>query len=890
MQKRKVIKQLNILAIIVIAAFLFFAIIYGTFMNKRLQESVDSRMLNEVNVIAKEVNLYFSKHTEIVNQMKNNNVLIDYVKMTESDGIYNNQYDAFLKTVQNIRQSTDELSLVWVGLVEENYIVADETDFKIDSDYDIRERPWFIEMIEDGTELILTKPYADISSGEMVISIVSPIYDNGRLVGSLGVDILLDDLVTFVSEYSVDESGHAMLLSRENEYVVLPEITLSSQVEQQMNDESGLFEVSLDEDYRISYQRTELYNWVVGFVILDDEVTYSTQLFKNIGVFIFFVAVVMIVVLIILIRMSDNFDELNMLYAKLTKKEKALKQSNETVIAAFNQVQSSEEELRAQYNEIQEYLKRIEELKDKYDLAVELTHIAVWEYNIEDKTIMYNNAFFIDDKSIEGTFLPMHDSMMKILSEEDLLKLNKSLEDYLNHKTEELFCQITRNGDWYLILGRRTDEHRLNGIIMDVTKMKKQEIAISKMANLDPLTGLPNRRNFKDMLKFTLDNDQSGAVIMLDLDNFKEINDTMGHVFGDAVLENIAERLRNLACENIYVSRFGGDEFLIHISSECEIEVAIGQIVDTIRKKMIIEGEHIVISMSMGITLYPEDSSTVDDLIMNADLAMYSVKKSGRNSYAYFTRDMKENLKERSEIEKELYKALENNAFKVVYQPQYDTQTGQVISYEALLRIQNNVLSPAKFIPIAEECGMIIPIGQWVIKEVIRQVSVWQKTDSVKPVAVNFSVKQIHDSEFTTVLEDALTHYQVDASNIEIEITESVFFEDKKETIKFMTKLKSLGHTIALDDFGTGYSSLNYLTYLPLDKLKLDKSLMDRFLDTHEEFISHVIDLAHCVDLKVVAEGIETKEQYEKLKQVKCDIIQGYYFSEPLEADDIKSA
>jgi len=880
------IKQLNILAIIVIAAFLFFAVIYSTFMNRRLQETVDNRMYNEVNVIAQEVNLFFIRHAEIVEQMRNNAIIIDYIKLTETQGVDNDLYPKFSEAMQNIRHSAEHTSLVWVGLIKENDVVSDLVDYKTKPDYDILNRPWFKEMIEDGSPLVFTSPYKDTSSYEMVVSIVAPIYDNGRLIGNLGIDISLENIVNFIKSYSIDKSGHAMLLSEDKDYVVSPRISLEGYLDDLKNQE-GLIKISLDKDYQLAYKRVDQNNWLVGFILLDDEATYSTKLFKGLSIFIFIVAVVMIVVLIILIRMTDNFDELNLLYAKLTKKEKALNQSNETIVAAFDQLKASEEELKAQYDEIQNYLTRIEDLKDKYDLAIELTHIAVWEYNIVSQTIVYNNAFFVEDRSIEGLQLSIEEFMRETLDDHDYHKLRTALTDYLNHKSDELYCQVSKGDYWYLILGRTTNEGKVNGIIMDVTKMKKQELELSKMANLDPLTGLPNRRSFKVRLKELLDRHASGAVILLDLDNFKEINDTMGHVFGDAVLETIANRLKFVSCDDIYVSRFGGDEFLIQVSSRCDLNEAIHQIIKSVNEKMIIDDEHIIITMSMGITKYPKDGHTVDELIMNADLAMYAVKKSGRNSYAYYTNYMKESLKERSDIEKELHKALENDDFKVVYQPQYDTNSGQIVSYEALLRMKNSDLSPGKFIPVAEDSGMIIPIGQWVIKEVVRQVSTWDQA-ILKPVAVNFSVKQIHDRDYIPLLENALTYHQVESKYIEIEITESVFFEDKKETIRFMKKLKAMGHTIALDDFGTGYSSLNYLTYLPLDKLKLDKSLMDKFLSTHEGFISHIIELAHSIDLKVVAEGIESKEQYEKLKQVNCDMIQGYYFSKPLEVNAIK--
>jgi EAL domain-containing protein (putative c-di-GMP-specific phosphodiesterase class I) len=270
---------------------------------------------------------------------------------------------------------------------------------------------------------------------------------------------------------------------------------------------------------------------------------------------------------------------------------------------------------------------------------------------------------------------------------------------------------------------------------------------------------------------------------------------------------------------------------------------------------------------------------------MNADMAMYDVKEQGKNNYKFFNEKMTKKLKEQIQIEKFLREAIEEEQFKLVYQPQIATVTGKITGFEALLRLKNYFISPAVFIEIAEENGMIIQMGRWVTKEAIDQIARWkEKGLSLKPIAINFSAKQLNDMDYVAFLERVLKERQVDAKYIEIEITESIFLDQKEETIVFLNQLKNLGVKIALDDFGTGYSSLSYLTFLPVDKIKLDKSLCDKFLEIeHIAVMDNIISLAHSLNLEVVAEGVEEIEQYKRLRVAKCNYIQGYLFSKPLE-------
>jgi diguanylate cyclase (GGDEF)-like protein len=424
-------------------------------------------------------------------------------------------------------------------------------------------------------------------------------------------------------------------------------------------------------------------------------------------------------------------------------------------------------------------------------------------------------------------------------------------------------------------------------------KLESLRGELEHIAYHDSLTNLPNRRKFAKKLEEDINENKYGAVMLLDLDNFKGINDTLGHLYGDKVLKKVAEELEYIKDEKMFVSRFGGDEFFILIEGEKDIAIIENyakQIMNIFKNKLIIEGQTTYLSCSMGITLYPFDSYKVSKLLINADMAMYKVKNIGKNNYMFFNEEMTEKLQEKIKVESILREAVKKDGLKLLYQPQVCTFTGRIIGFEALLRLKDRHISPSQFIPVAEETGIIVEIGRWVTKEAINQISRWKKKYlDIKPIAINFSAKQLNDLNYIEFLENTLKEADVEAKYIDIEITESIFLEKKKENTAFINRLKSLGVKIALDDFGTGYSSLSYLTFLPVDKIKLDKSLNDKFLELENiKVMDSLISLANSLNLEVVAEGIEDVVQYKRLKTAGCNYIQGYLFSKPLEVEDVE--
>ncbi len=425
-------------------------------------------------------------------------------------------------------------------------------------------------------------------------------------------------------------------------------------------------------------------------------------------------------------------------------------------------------------------------------------------------------------------------------------------------------------------------------------ELKLQYDKIEEMAKHDYLTKLPNRMHFVERLSEELEHGSNGAIMLLDIDNFKSINDTLGHVYGDHLLRMVADRFNQICDQKMFCARLGGDEFLIlllQVEDTAQINDYAMKIQKIFEEAFVYDEIENYINFSMGITQFPQDSMNLDQLIMNADTAMYKVKHSGKNSYIYYQEAMKDEIKSKKDTEAILRQALKERGFYLSYQPQVDAKTGEIIGFEALLRLKNYNLSPGLFIPVAEETGHIIQIGRWVAEEAIMQLERWRRKGfPEKIISINYSSKQLRDRNYITYLKHLLREYDINPSCLEIEITESFFLENNSQTMEFLMDLKEAGLKIALDDFGTGYSSLNYLTFIPVDKIKLDKSINDKFLQSdHIEVMNSIISLAHSLKLKLTAEGIEDIDKYLQLRNGGCDYIQGYLFSKPLKAEEIEA-
>ncbi|BDT68664.1 putative signaling protein [Comamonadaceae bacterium OS-1] len=421
---------------------------------------------------------------------------------------------------------------------------------------------------------------------------------------------------------------------------------------------------------------------------------------------------------------------------------------------------------------------------------------------------------------------------------------------------------------------------------------------MSYMAKHDILTGLPNRALLADRLAQSMSlaqrHGQKVVLIYLDLDNFKHINDSLGHAVGDALLRAVAQRLNASVRQSDTVCRQGGDEFVLllaEVDTVKDAARAAAMLVEVSAEPYIVDGHRLHVTASIGLSIYPDDGSDVETLLRNADTAMYHAKKNGRNNFQMFSSDMHVRAVARQTIEAALHQALESGGLLLHYQPKMDMASGKITATEALVRLERPdqpLLYPAHFVGVAEECGLIVPLGQWVLRTACSQAAAWLQAGlACGRMAINISATELHAKDFLLGVQTVLKDTGLDPAMLELELTESSLVQDSEPTTAILRALKDLGVHIAIDDFGTGYSSLSTLRRFPIDTLKIDQSFMQDIASGQGEvkLVNAIIAIGKSLDLRVIAEGIETQEQFTHLQTQGCAEGQGFYFSRPLAAD-----
>jgi len=465
----------------------------------------------------------------------------------------------------------------------------------------------------------------------------------------------------------------------------------------------------------------------------------------------------------------------------------------------------------------------------------------------------------------------------------------------------------SRSGElrWCVINGKPVFEDGAfkgyRGTGSDITARKQAELKVEFLAYHDPLTGLPNRLLLEDRLQQAIvqaERSRSGlALVFLDLDNFKKINDSLGHAAGDALLKEVSARLKRCVRDSDTISRQGGDEFVLILRDLHGAETclpALTKIMETLQEPFTTEGNELTTSASIGVALYPQDGSDFDILRKKADTAMYRAKEAGRNIYRFFDEAMDEEAVEHLLMRSGLRRALERGEFVLHYQPQMELSSGRVVGVEALLRWEHpefGLVLPGRFVPVAEDSGLIVPIGAWVIREACRQAVAWQRAGlPALSMAVNLSAAQFRRGSIEDTVVQALASAGLDPSKLELELTESILIQDVEQVMATVRQLKQLGVKLAIDDFGTGYSSLSYLKRFDIDKLKIDQSFIRDLASDPDDaaIVRAIIQMAHSLDLLTIAEGVETPDLLRQLQNFGCDEAQGYHFARPMPADEFE--
>jgi len=472
------------------------------------------------------------------------------------------------------------------------------------------------------------------------------------------------------------------------------------------------------------------------------------------------------------------------------------------------------------------------------------------------------------------TMLRVNRSIIKSLQTQ---YINQDLAQNLSHAKEEL-------------------EHSNNELRKENSARRETQNRLYRLANYDPLTGLPNRHMFKEDLKLSIKSTKEKhsrmALLFLDLDNFKIINDTLGHAMGDRLLIASSSRLKSLLNDTSHIARLGGDEFVIIMNEVDEIQKVTDladKIIKLLEEPFCFNEQEMFIGTSIGISLYPDDAQETKDLLSYADTAMYIAKEKGKNNYQFFTSRMHEDIQFRHDIETKLHQAIENSELYIDYQPKIDIHSKKIVGAEALIRWHQKELgkiSPSVFIPIAEESSLINKIGKWVIEQVCEDIAYLKNSfNNDVSISINISSSQILHQNLPQLIQDKMDKHVIETRHIELEFAEAMLIKQARKSLEVLQSLNKMGLNLSIDDFGTGYSSLNYLKTLPIHTLKIDKSFIADTPDYEGDFAiaKSIISLAHNLDLNVVAEGVETLEQVNFLKKHGCSVIQGFYFSRPLD-------
>ncbi|EXJ09046.1 EAL and GGDEF domain-containing protein [Nitrincola nitratireducens] len=575
--------------------------------------------------------------------------------------------------------------------------------------------------------------------------------------------------------------------------------------------------------------------------------------------------------------------------------------------------------INAEYNE-----KRL-------NYVLETTKEGVWDWNLVTNEV-YHNTFWYQLTGLNEDRCAFEDFKNCIHPEDRHTVMQCLTECIENNKPYRVVFRLQHvNGSliWVFdrgeIVQRDTEGRptRMIGAIQDITQQKLDQAQIEKLAFYDPLTELPNRRLLQEHIELAIHYNHktqtTSALLFLDLDNFKMLNDTHGHNLGDQLLIEVSKRLQTLVGDQHTVARFGGDEFVLIINElDFNQSVAYQQAILWSEKLHACFSESIPlnlnklstqhltrieyqITVSIGITLFNgEDHYEVDDLLKLADLALYRAKTDGRNRTVVFDPRMQEDLMQSQKMLQAFTHAIKNNEFELFYQPQYN-KDHQVIGVEALIRWQKgkdlagveHYLSPIDFIPVAEETGLIIPLGDWVIEQACAQLAQWQQDPAFENlvVSVNISAKQLAQADFSDKLLAAVSAYKINSRQLKLEITESCLLQNVSDLINKLLKIKEYGFKISLDDFGTGYSSLSYLKRLPVDEIKIDRSFVRDIMTDESDaiMVKAIIDLSRNFGLEVIAEGVETSEQLDRLIEFGCAFFQGYYFNKPLKLSELNN-
>ncbi|MDF2558354.1 MAG: sensor-containing diguanylate cyclase/phosphodiesterase [Bacillales bacterium] len=840
-----------------------------------------------------------------------------------------------------------------VGYLRRSFVIDSNGNITIDNNNELKgmslsDRSYFKNGMK-GKSNISEVLHSKVDGQPMVV-LAAPVKDeSGRIIGVFCFEFYTEFFVRFTSTIKIGETGYAYIIDKEGRVIAHPKKGEIGNVPNNKKIQEIFKNLTRDDKSKMgmdsyTYNNQSKYmgysyipelKWVLVVAQNIEEVFAPAKFVLYIIIGITILMIIISTVLSVLASRSITMpiskltesmnrasegeltsvcdykskNELGQLSSNFNHMIKKLGSSYQDLAQLNEELSAQQEEIIAQNDELIASQRKLTQSEERYKQALNGINDVIWEIDLK------THKLFASEKWVEVIGYQLEDVHLRKFLKNIILPEYRQLvfEDIKNHinlRTSNFSTELkvkTGNGEIKWILNRGNvlydnsgNPIKLAGALTDISDNKITEERIQKLAFFDTLTNLPNRTVFftelqKEIQKCEV-NRTNGAVLFLDLDNFKIVNDSLGHDVGDVLLQEISGRLSSVLELDDMLCRFGGDEFLIlkkNLKNKDELKVLCDEILMLLEDSFDLNGKEVFMTVSIGISVFPENGDNTASILKNADTAMYRAKESGKNKYKFYNEEMSRGLIRNMLIENELRDALRNEHFFLHYQPQVDLKTGRIIGTEALIRLKTENLgfvSPIEFIPVAEKAGLIPSIGEWVMRTACEQNANWtNKEYGNQRISINVSALQLKQRDFVEKVESIIKSAGLSPEMVEIEITESTLMKNMEKNVKVLKRLREIGVRTALDDFGTGYSSLNYLMMIPIDTLKIDKSFIDNICvqGKQEAMVDYIIKMAHEMGVEVVAEGVEDFDQLKMLKRLNCDVIQGYIFSKPLAPNEI---
>lgn len=929
--KKSLIRRIGTIVIgFIIVSFAIYGIISIQMLSGFFEANSKQEISQDAQQIATEIDKFIEKNIVIVEQMKTNQ---DYQAITEAlntraEKRQHPLFNVITQELQAIKASDPNISLAYLGITKSNDLISSTPEFDPKPDYDLNKRLWYIETLKS-RGVTVTSPYIDIVTEKMVVSITTPILKNNSVIGVMGIDLQVTDISKLMDTYKVGENGYTLLINKDGTVFYHPDdlkifsadganpfAYLDGYMDQITAGDSGVIEYRLGNNAKyIAYVPTHSSNWVVATVIPRSEVLAPLNQFIFGLIFISLALLLMIALFIKrmtrlisepIVAISDAVETFSQgdqainlpddLYCREDEigiLSRGLKMMSHRITQYIEEVQTNNEALNEEIDKrqvVQAQLEMILELLSGTDEGIFILNDGFF--------CIYHNVAFSRIIGISEAEIPtLNLSDHNILIDQplvDSLQMDPVWSGEIEYsqnaeQTLFLFMRISKvkNGDVDYYIGN----------ITNLTVHKQIEKDIHYLKYFDHLTKL-NNKVFLDEAGMELingDTDNAGnhALILINIDNFRIINEAKGFDFGNKVLIALANRLKNLISDQDVLARLGNDEFGIlkaHVSSNEDLYEYIMGLSKNLERQITISDEELIIDVSIGISLYPSDANHYAKLLKTAASALNNVKANKGCRFEFYDKEINSLSIQKYELQNKLRNALSNHEFILHYQPQVDMATNQIIGLEALIRWNSptGMIPPGSFIAIAEASNLIIPIGEWVLENACEFGKKLAALGYQTPIAVNLSMLQFKAPYIGELIQSILTRTQLPPELLELEITEGILMDNEDECEAILSEFHGMGIQVSIDDFGTGYSSLSYLKKFAVDKIKIDRSFIKGIPHLDNGTIAKVIiELAGNFNLQVIAEGVETPEQIDFLLKNNCHIAQGYYYAKPLGEDEL---